>query len=588
MGNEVTITAEAKTMREFLHTQSVQKQFQDALPKFVNPERFIRTCYTAMLDNPKLLSCTRESVVGCMIRMAQLGLEPVLGKAWLIPYRNKEKPGKPLEAQFQVGWRGLSELAKRSGKVSKIPARTVFEGDFFDVEQGTVDKITHKPLWKSTTPIFYYCVVFFTAGWDPSFMVFQPEDVEKVRNASKAPNSPAWRGWYEQMAWKSVTKRLLKREDLSIEVNEAIQADDMAMIGAPQFGEHLLVESPSVPTESGLSPAVEAMAKEETVEPPVEVVTPTEPPTTPPPEPPKDPTPEEKLELHNRALIKTFDSRVSKLEVPTVQDLLFASMEKLGMNNLDDVKVYIMEEKLIDSFVSDASGVEPPAEPPVEPPGVLAMRENLRKLGLNPDENLEDEKPRYTFGDDGDIWDHLEGVRVWPQGDPPPAPPPDKGTKEWWLAKLKSVKKTGLKKLVEENLEVLQANQVHPEVMMALAAKWKKLFKVVIFKKGQPLYDASEDVVVPPEPPEPTEPPTEPPPGDDPRAMPEEDLETGFGRSMRDLQVKLVEKFGRTEAKKMYYAVLADYGYDTIHSVGETSHQQKLFLAVGDLLKQDA
>jgi hypothetical protein len=189
---------------------------------------------------------------------------------------------------------------------------------------------------------------------------------------------------------------------------------------------------------------------------------------------------------------------------------------------------------LIDSFVSDARGEEPTTEPPVEPP----------------------------------------------------APPPDAGTKDWWLAELKSRKKTGLTKLVQENLEVLQANQVHPEVMMALAAKWKKLFKVVIFKKGQPLYDASEDVVVPPEPP--TEPPTEPPPGEDPRAMPEEELETGFGRSMRDLQVKLVEKFGRTEARKMYYAVLADFGYDTIHSVGETSDQQKLFLAVGDLLKQDA
>ena len=76
--------------------------------------------------------------------------------------------------------------------------------------------------------------------------------------------------------------------------------------------------------------------------------------------------------------------------------------------------------------------------------------------------------------------------------------------------------------------------------------------------------------------------------GADQRAMPEPELETGFGRSMRDLQVKLVEKFGRTEAKKMYYAVLADYGYDTIHSVEQTSHQQQVFLSVGDLLKQDA
>jgi recombination protein RecT len=534
MGNDVAVLESAKTMREYLQTENVQKQLEAALPKFLAPDRFIRTCYSAMLENPKLLSCTRESLVGCMIRMGQLGLEPVLGKAWLIPYKNIEKPGKPLEAQFQVGWRGLSELAKRSGKVSKIPARTVFEGDFFDVEQGTVDKITHKPLWKSTTPLFYYCVVFFTAGWDPSFMVMQPQDVEKIRKASKAPNSPAWRDWYEQMAWKSVTKRLLKREDLSIEVNEAIQADDQAMIGMSQYQEPILVESPSATTETGLSPEVEALAKEATVEPPHEVVLPTDPPTTPPPEPPKEPTAEEKLELHNRALIKTFDSRVKELEVPTVQDLLFASMEKLGLTNLDDVKVYIMEEKLIDSFVSDARGEEPTTEPPVEPP----------------------------------------------------APPPDAGTKDWWLAELKSRKKTGLTKLVQENLEVLQANQVHPEVMMALAAKWKKLFKVVIFKKGQPLYDASEDVVVPPEPP--TEPPTEPPPGEDPRAMPEEELETGFGRSMRDLQVKLVEKFGRTEARKMYYAVLADFGYDTIHSVGETSDQQKLFLAVGDLLKQDA
>jgi phage RecT family recombinase len=94
-------------IRQQLDSEVVMEQLQAALPGFITPERMVRTFYSAILANPAMLDCTKESLIGCLIACAQLGLEPILGKAWLIPYRNNDKPGNPLEAQFQIGWRGL-------------------------------------------------------------------------------------------------------------------------------------------------------------------------------------------------------------------------------------------------------------------------------------------------------------------------------------------------------------------------------------------------------------------------------------------------------------------------------------------------
>src|SRR5690606_10332500 len=116
-----------------------------ALPKHLTPERLARVALTAISSNPRLLECTKESLALALIEAGQLGLEPngVMGQAYLVPYFNGKT--KKYEAQFQVGYRGLIDLARRSGEVTKVEARAVREGDYFEYEYGLTPQLVHRP-----------------------------------------------------------------------------------------------------------------------------------------------------------------------------------------------------------------------------------------------------------------------------------------------------------------------------------------------------------------------------------------------------------------------------------------------------------
>ncbi len=107
----------------------MQSQFAKALPSVMTPERFTRIVLTAIRNNQKLAQCDKGSFFAAVMSSAQLGLEPntPLGQAYLIPYGN--------ECQFQIGYKGLIDLAYRSGEVSIIQAQTVYEKDEFVYER---------------------------------------------------------------------------------------------------------------------------------------------------------------------------------------------------------------------------------------------------------------------------------------------------------------------------------------------------------------------------------------------------------------------------------------------------------------------
>ena len=116
---------EGKTMKSYV--KAMESGIKAALPSVLTPERFMRIVTTALSTTPELNKCTPQSFLGAMMTAAQLGLEPntPLGQAYLIPYRNKGK----LEAQFQLGYKGLIDLAYRSGEVELVQSQCVYEND---------------------------------------------------------------------------------------------------------------------------------------------------------------------------------------------------------------------------------------------------------------------------------------------------------------------------------------------------------------------------------------------------------------------------------------------------------------------------
>lgn len=205
-----------------------------ALPKHLNPDRLARIATTMLRQNPKLGQCTQASFLGALMTCAQLGLEPgPLGHAWILPYRNKVNDIWVMEATFQLGYKGVIELARRSGQLAKITARTVYsaevdQGKFSARYEGADELIHHEPILigERGTPVLYYAIAKLTSGeqiWAP----LTPGDVEtRHRKKSKSPNSPAWTENFESMAWKSCVVEARRWLPQSPELEQAIAQED--------------------------------------------------------------------------------------------------------------------------------------------------------------------------------------------------------------------------------------------------------------------------------------------------------------------------------------------------------------------------
>lgn len=216
---------EKKTMQQYI--KSMEGEIKKALPSVLTPERFTRMVLSAISTNPKLGSCTPQSFLGAMMSAAQLGLEPntPLGQAYILPYQNKGT----LEAQFQIGYKGLIDLAWRSGEISDIQAHVVYENDTFNCEYGLEPKLVHKPADSERgNPVKVYAI-FKTKSGGFGFEVMSMDDVRthaaKYSKAYSSAYSP-WKTNFEEMAKKTVLKRVLKYAPLKSDFVRAVVQDE--------------------------------------------------------------------------------------------------------------------------------------------------------------------------------------------------------------------------------------------------------------------------------------------------------------------------------------------------------------------------
>lgn len=225
--NQVATRApEQKSMQQYI--KSMEGEIKKALPSVITPERFTRIVLSAISVNPKLAQCTPASFLGAMMTSAQLGLEvnTPLGQAYVLPYNNKGVQ----EAQFQLGYKGLIDLAYRSGEVEVIQAHVVYENDDFTCEYGLEPKLTHVPADSNRgEPIKVYAV-FKTKSGGFGFEVMSMEDVRKhAAKYSKAYGSAysPWKTNFEEMAKKTVLKRVLKYAPLKSDFVRGAAQDEV-------------------------------------------------------------------------------------------------------------------------------------------------------------------------------------------------------------------------------------------------------------------------------------------------------------------------------------------------------------------------
>lgn len=242
--NEVSPVKAMGDLLKRMHTQ-----IEKALPSVITPERFTRIALTAYSRNEKLQECTAESFLGSMMQAAQLGVEPntPLGQAYLIPYRNKGV----MEVQFQLGYRGMIDLAYRSGEVQNIQAHEVYENDTFEYELGLEPKLRHIPALKDRGEVILYYAVFKLTNGGVGFEVMSKEDVEAfAKKKSKTYGTGPWQSDFDAMAKKTLVKRLLKFAPLKSDFVRAVTADETIKSGISENMADLPDETVTIDAET--------------------------------------------------------------------------------------------------------------------------------------------------------------------------------------------------------------------------------------------------------------------------------------------------------------------------------------------------
>jgi recombination protein RecT len=248
--------------------QENKAEIMAALPKHISIDRMLTIAQTAAVSVPQLLDCFTPSLFGAMIKCSQLGLEPnnALGQAYLIPFRNNKK--NRTDVQLLIGYRGMIDLARRSGHIKSIQAQAVREGDEFEFEWGTQEKLRHVPGQNRGEITHFYAYAQLKDG-GVQFDVLTKGDVDKIMSATQSKgNYGPWKDHYEQMGRKTLVRRLFNYLPVSIEMAEAAGLDSRADGGVDQGMDAVLTGEYTVMPEQD-APQIEEPQQEEEEEPPV-------------------------------------------------------------------------------------------------------------------------------------------------------------------------------------------------------------------------------------------------------------------------------------------------------------------------------
>lgn len=247
---------EITNVREALAHPEMMERMKASLPRHLSPERMLRVCAMAIQKTPKLAECNLWTLLGAMLSLASLGLEPntPLGHAYLIPFEKRKKVGpgpndwetESVECNVVIGYRGYIDLMRRSGMMTAIHADVVYEGDEFSFEYGSKMHLRHVPQGarEGRKPLWAYAHVSLSDG--QAFEVLPYPEVLAIRDnsegykaAQRAKNrgrdqtwsKNPWVAFEHEMAAKTMIRRMAKVVPMSIEFANAAALDAMSEAG---------------------------------------------------------------------------------------------------------------------------------------------------------------------------------------------------------------------------------------------------------------------------------------------------------------------------------------------------------------------
>ena len=234
---QIAQAAQGQTLQKAAPQDGIQRMLTHAwpriaavMPKHMSSERLYQLAVSTINQTPKLAECDSASLLSCVMKCSALGLEPSavdgLGRAYILPFRNHGR----MQATFIIGYKGLIDLARRSGQLISIHAQAVYEGDTFDFwEDEDGQHFKFKPNRDAEHTPDKLTDVYVSAklvGGGKVFEHMTKAEVDSIRKRSKSANNGPWVTDYEAMALKTVIRRSARYLPMSTETQEAIASDE--------------------------------------------------------------------------------------------------------------------------------------------------------------------------------------------------------------------------------------------------------------------------------------------------------------------------------------------------------------------------
>lgn len=210
--------------------QEYEPQLVAVLPPHIPIEKFKRVIITAVNQNPDLAAADRRSLFTSCVKAAQDGLLPDGREAALVIFNTKVKrDGKEIwisAVQYMPMIAGIRKRMRNTGEVLSADAAVVYKNDEFDYELGDNQFIKHKPTMGDPGPAIGAYAIIKLANGEIIRDVMGYARIEKARAVSKSKNGPAWTGWWDEMACKTVLRHAAKAAPTSAELERLLLTDD--------------------------------------------------------------------------------------------------------------------------------------------------------------------------------------------------------------------------------------------------------------------------------------------------------------------------------------------------------------------------
>jgi recombination protein RecT len=222
MANEIQQKKE-QSLQSLMNSGAVMKKLNDVLGSEKKAASFVSSVISVANGNSMLRNCNPMTILGSAMVAATLDLPvvPTLGLAYIVPYKG--------QCQFQLGYKGLIELAERSGQFRNIIDEVVYEGQLVKKNKFTGEYEFDEDAKTSDRVIGYMARMDLVNGFSKTIF-WTREEVEKhagrFSQAYKSGYNSPWKTDFDAMARKTVLKALFaKYAPKSVAIQQAVKFD---------------------------------------------------------------------------------------------------------------------------------------------------------------------------------------------------------------------------------------------------------------------------------------------------------------------------------------------------------------------------